>query len=71
MKFVPNTIYTIGILLFADTCFAQGSQAPPPPTGPTPVGLPIDFGISFLLVIGLLFSFYKFKSFLKHKKTPV
>ncbi|WP_392388810.1 PID-CTERM protein-sorting domain-containing protein [Flavobacterium piscinae] len=32
---------------------------PPPPTPPPP-GLPIDGGIVLLLLIGLVFAFYKF-----------
>ncbi|WP_452219996.1 PID-CTERM protein-sorting domain-containing protein [Lacinutrix salivirga] len=37
---------------------AQGS-VPPAPQGPPPIGLPIDGGVVFLLVLGALYGTYK------------
>jgi hypothetical protein len=74
MKIVPNTITNIAVVLFSvANCFADTSEppAPPPPTGPTPIGLPIDNGILLLLAIGLLFAFFRFKMSKSHKKTPM
>jgi hypothetical protein len=53
------------------TAHASSSVAnpnPPPPTPPPP-GLPIDGGIAFLLIIGLLFAFYKYNSNQNIQKT--
>lgn len=71
MKIVPNTITNIAVVFFSvANCFAD-DPTPPPPTGPTPIGLPIDNGILLLLVIGLLFAFFRFKISKSHKKTPI
>lgn len=66
MRIVPNKFLIIlkgcfsGIVLL--TTFATASAANPNPPPPTPVGpgLPIDGGIAILLLIGILFAFYKF-----------
>lgn len=72
MKIVPNTIYILILFLSASKCLAQGDQGgPPPPTGQTPPGFPIDNGLLVLMVIGILFSFYRFKTYIKNKKTPI
>jgi len=73
MRIVPNTIINLAVVLFSvANCFADNEPpAPPPPTGPTPIGLPIDNGILLLLVIGLVFAFLRFKMSTKDKKTPM
>lgn len=62
----------IALVFFA--CTQGVFAAPPEPqpyTTPVPPGLPIDAGIYVLIIVGLLFSFFKFKSHLQHKKTPM
>ncbi|MDT0553169.1 PID-CTERM protein-sorting domain-containing protein [Urechidicola vernalis] len=44
-------------LVWSAEMFAQGPPPPPPP----PVGLPIDGGLIFLLVSGLLFGVSKIR----------
>lgn len=71
MRIVPNTIINLAVVLFSvANCFAD-NDPPPPPTGPTPIGLPIDNGILLLLVIGVVFAFVRFKMSNTHKKTPM
>ena len=70
MKFAPNTIFIIGLILISTSSFGA-EVPPPPPTGPTPPGLPIDSGVLVLMAVGLLLSFFKLKSHLKHKKNPI
>ena len=56
-------------LLSCDLSFALTKQrfaAPdPPPPIPPPPGLPIDSGVMVLLVISLLFAFYKIYTYKK------
>ena len=63
----------IAIVFFAWTQVMLAEPPEPQPyTGtPPPVGLPIDNGIWMLLIIAIIFSFYKLKPLLKHKKTPM
>ncbi len=61
MRVDVKKIFLIIVILFAPAIlFAQDKVNPPPPdsvvmggTPPPPVGLPIDFGISALIVAGL------------------
>ena len=49
-------------LLLIFSVFSTISAAPgdpPPPTPPPPPGLPIDNGIIYLLILGLIYGFYK------------
>lgn len=63
------------LLFFATTQFLLAAPptppAPQPQTTPPPPGLPIEDGLMLLMVLGLIYSFYKFKERLKHKKTPM
>jgi hypothetical protein len=73
MRIVPNWFINILggfiLILSSATALAQGSNNPPPPTPPPP-GTPIDNWIYLLLVIGVLFAFYKFNNKKIIKKTP-
>lgn len=62
----------IALVFFACTqgVFAAPPQ-PQPYTNPVPPGLPIGNELWVLVIIALLFSFYKLKPFFKHKKTPM
>lgn len=75
MRIVPNkfliTLMGCFIGMVSLTAHASSSVAnpnPPPPTPPPP-GLPIDGGVILLLVIGLVFAFYKFNYYQNIKKT--
>lgn len=65
----------IAIVFFA--CTQVMLAAPPEPqpyTGggsPPPPGLPIGNELWILVVVAIIFSFYKLKPLLKHKKTPM
>lgn len=63
----------IAIVFFACTqvMLAEPPEPQPYTTTPPPVGLPIDSGVWMLLIIAIIFSFYKLKPLLKHKKTPM
>lgn len=56
-------VASILFVLISFVCVAQ--SAPPPPMPPPPPGLPIDGGLTFLLVLGL---FFGVKSILKSSK---
>lgn len=75
MRIVPNKFLTalmgcfIGMVsLTAHASTLVANPNPPPPTPPPP-GLPIDGGIVLLLLIGLVFAFYKFNYKYLIKKT--
>ncbi len=66
MRIVPNKFLTalmgcfIGMVSVSSYASAVANiQNPPPPTPPPP-GLPIDGGVVLLLLLGLVFAFYKF-----------
>lgn len=63
----------IALVFFACTqvMFAAPPEPQPYTATPVPPGLPIDAGIYIFIIVGLIFSFFKFKSHLKHKKTPM
>jgi hypothetical protein len=50
---------SILFLLVSFVCAAQGIDNPPPPMPPPPPGLPIDGGVVFIAVLGLIFGTYK------------
>ena len=59
------------LLLFFLSMVTTVSAAPgdpPPPTPPPPPGLPIDNGLIFLIVIGLLYGLYKVRKYKLHLK---
>lgn len=56
MKFAPNKLLMLlALVMYCSITFA----APPPPTTPPPPGDPIDGGIFIMLIISLLYGFYK------------
>lgn len=62
------------ILAFLVATHAVVTAAPTPPqpqTVPPPVGLSVGSEIWVLLIVAILFSFFKLKPFFKHKKTPM
>lgn len=50
-----NKLASILFFLVATVSMAQG---PPPPTPPPPPGLPIDSGVTVLLVLAILYGAY-------------
>lgn len=76
MRIVPNKflIVLLGYFIIgmvSSTLHAANLavvQNPPPPTPPPP-GLPIDGGVVLLLLIGLVFAFYKYNLKQNIKKT--
>ena len=53
------------LLLICATMFAQKGDVPVPGTNdglpPSPVGLPIDMGLTYLLVTGIAYGVYELK----------
>ncbi|HBI00911.1 PID-CTERM protein-sorting domain-containing protein [uncultured Flavobacterium sp.] len=75
MRIVPNKFLIalmgcfIGMVSVSSYASAVSNiQNPPPPTPPPP-GLPIDGGVVLLLLIGLVFAFYKYSQNQNIKKT--
>jgi len=75
MTIVPNKFLNaligcfIGMVsLTAHASTSVANPNPPPPTPPPP-GLPIDGGVALLIIIGLLFAFYKYNFNQNIKKT--
>lgn len=76
MRIVPNKFLTALMGCFIGMVSVSSSYAsavaniqnPPPPTPPPP-GLPIDGGVVLLLLLGLVFAFYKFNYKQNIKKT--
>ncbi|OYX84151.1 MAG: hypothetical protein B7Y83_09130 [Flavobacteriales bacterium 32-34-25] len=62
-------IFLIACFLGSIAAVAQPVVVPPPT--PPPPGLPIDGGVLVLLVLGLLFGFYKIYVFTEKKKRSV
>ena len=59
MKAQLKTILISSIfMLFSIVSYAQDNIDPPPPSGPSPPGLPIDQNILWLLIVGLIFGAY-------------
>ncbi len=57
-------LLSFGLMLLCATMYAQkGGDMPVPGTNdnPPPVGLPIDGGLSLLLISGIAFGFYELK----------
>ena len=53
-----NMLASILFFFIGFASMAQGS-GPPPPSGPTPPGLPIDGGVIALFVVALIYGIYK------------
>jgi hypothetical protein len=58
MKSVPMKLLFIIIAILGST-FCFSAPQPPPPTTPPPPGLPIDSGIILLVIISIIFVYYK------------
>jgi prolipoprotein diacylglyceryltransferase len=70
MKIVPNRIvYALVAMITAVSAFAGPNPNGPPPPGLPPPGLPINGGVVALMVVAILFGFFKIQQ-LKNKKTP-
>ncbi len=54
--------YLLFLVTLTSSVFAAPSD-PPAPTPPPPPGVPIDNGIIFLLIIGLIYGVYKLRNF--------
>ncbi|KGL58737.1 PID-CTERM protein-sorting domain-containing protein [Polaribacter sp. Hel1_85] len=48
--------------MLAFTCIVSGQIVPPPVPPPPPPGLPVDGGLLFLIVTGILFGIKKLKN---------
>ncbi|ARV06766.1 hypothetical protein BTO04_08730 [Polaribacter sp. SA4-10] len=59
-KIKKTKFFTLAIALFL-TCILNGQIVPPPVPPPPPPGLPIDGGLFFLLVSGLIYGVRKIK----------
>ena len=61
MRIVPNkNLLVISAFLLSFTPTFADEPAPPPPTlPPPPPGLPIDNGILILILISVIYGFYK------------
>jgi hypothetical protein len=71
IKIVPKTMKrTIFAFIISTQALIAAPPEPQPNTVPPP-GLPIGNEVWVLLLVGLIFSFYKLKPLLKHKKTPI
>ena len=55
-------------LSMVTTVSAAPGDPPPPTPPPPPPGLPIDNGLIFLIVIGLLYGLYKVRKYKLHLK---
>lgn len=64
MKIIPNKInlLLLTILSVTNLFAAPSGGSPPPPTPPPPPGLPIDAGVVFLLLAGLIYGLYVMKT---------
>jgi hypothetical protein len=66
MIIAPKHTYLTLVVAFASlvsAIAAPGGGGPPPPTPPPPPGLPIDGGLIFLAIAGILLGLYCFKKF--------
>lgn len=57
MKIPPNRI--LNLLVFISASVFAVPKGPPPPKAPPPPGLPIDGYVFLLLIIAVLYGFYK------------
>ncbi|QNM85291.1 hypothetical protein H9W90_14030 [Polaribacter pectinis] len=53
--------YLTLLLVFVLICTVSGQVVPPPMPPPPPPGLPVDGGLLFLLISGLIFGVKKIK----------
>jgi hypothetical protein len=53
------------MLFVVDSVFAKKKGPPPPQNQPPPVGLPIDGGLSYLLIAGVAYGVYAIRKRVK------
>lgn len=63
MKFAPKntSLYLLAYLLVSSVYAAPPAGGPPPPTPPPPPGLPINNGLTILLVLAIFLGYYSLK----------
>ena len=54
--------YLAFFIMLAFTCMVSGQIVPPPAGPPPPPGLPVDGGLVFLIVSGILYGIKKAKN---------
>jgi hypothetical protein len=71
MRFVPKSLIVLAFTLVSVTIFAVENPGPPPPNPPPPPAAPIDGVLVVLMIIGLIYAFYKFNNSSINKKSPL
>ncbi|WP_445711409.1 PID-CTERM protein-sorting domain-containing protein [Flavobacterium sp.] len=70
MKLIVNKIVFILMMLVSfEGVFSQTN--PPPPPSPPPGDVPVDGGVWFMLVVGIVFGYYSIRYIYKNKRSSI